>query len=143
MLIWTLLVPAVTVLVPAVQVPPRPFGVAMTRPLGKVSVKLKVCVGLPAGCVTVKVMVWLPPMVRPPAKVLLRLGVAAVTVTQAPVVLVPLVALLVTEAVRLVGVPRLVLPLVLLACGQTPTVALAAVVTLTVMVQLVWALVIW
>jgi len=45
----TTLVPAVTVEVPTVQVPPNPFGVAITRPLGNVSVKLKVWVGLPAG----------------------------------------------------------------------------------------------
>ena len=51
------LVPAVAVEVPTVQVPPSPFGVAMTSPLGKVSVKLKVWVGLPAGWLTVKVMV--------------------------------------------------------------------------------------
>jgi len=51
------LVPAVAVEVPTVQVPPSPFGVAMTNPLGRVSVKLKVCVGLPAGWLTVKVIV--------------------------------------------------------------------------------------
>src|SRR6185436_19724168 len=82
-------------------------------------------------------------MVSPPAKVLFNVGVAAVTDTQAPVVLVPLVALLLTEAVMLVNVPRLPLPLVLLACGHTPTVGLAAVVTSTVNVQLVAGLVIW
>ena len=67
-------------------------------------------------------------MVSPPAKVLFSVGTAAWTVTHAPVVLVPLVALLETEAVMLVSVPRLALPLVLLACGQTPTVGAAAVV---------------
>ena len=82
-------------------------------------------------------------MVSPPAKVLFNVGVAALTVTQAPVVLVPLVALLLTEAVMLVSVPRLPLPLVLLACGHTPTVGLAAVVTSTVRVQVVAGLVIW
>src|SRR5205085_5242679 len=51
------LVPALAVREPApsVHVPPRLFGVAMTRPAGSVSVKLNVCVGLPAGCATVKV----------------------------------------------------------------------------------------
>ena len=46
-------VPAVAVTVPPVQVPPVPPA-AMVRPEGSVSVKLKVCVELPAGCVTVK-----------------------------------------------------------------------------------------
>ena len=64
LVIWLLvmvmtLVPAVAVREPApsVQVPPKPFGVAMIKPDGRVSVKLKVCVGLPAGWLTVKVIV--------------------------------------------------------------------------------------
>ena len=64
LVIWLLvmvmtLVPAVAVREPApsVQVPPKPFGVAITKPAGNVSVKLKVCVGLPAGWLTVKVIV--------------------------------------------------------------------------------------
>jgi hypothetical protein len=66
--IWRLetvmrLVPAVAVTVPPAQVPPVPPA-AMVRPEGNVSVKLKVCVGLPAGCVTVNVSVdGAPPIV--------------------------------------------------------------------------------
>ena len=65
-------VPATAVREPApnVQVPPRPFGVATTSPAGKVSVKLKVCVGLVAGCVTVKVRRLVPPTTRLVANIL-------------------------------------------------------------------------
>jgi hypothetical protein len=84
--IWRLatvivLAPPVAVTVPPEQVPPT-FGVAAIRkPAGRVSVKLKVCVGLPAGCDTVNVSVAVPPTVKAPLKALLSVGVAAVTVT--------------------------------------------------------------
>ena len=51
-----LALPAVAVTVPVVQVPVAAPPVA-TRPAGSVSVKLKVCVGLPVGWLTVKVIV--------------------------------------------------------------------------------------
>jgi hypothetical protein len=75
------LVPAVAVTAPPVQVPPAPPA-AMVRPEGSVSVKLKVCVGLPAGCVTVKVSVdGAPPIVIEVGEnALVSAGVAAVTV---------------------------------------------------------------
>src|SRR6188768_2910220 len=74
-------VPAVAVTVPPVQVPPVPPA-AIVRPEGSVSVKLKVWVGLPDGCVTVKVSVeGAPPMVMDVGEnALVRAGVAAVTV---------------------------------------------------------------
>jgi hypothetical protein len=75
-------------------------------------------------------------------KALVNTGVAAVTVTHAPVVLVPLVALLLTAAVMLVVALMLPVPLVLLACGQVPVVGVVLLVTGTMMVQLVCALVI-
>jgi hypothetical protein len=74
-------VPAVAVTVPPVQVPPVPPA-AMVRPDGSVSVNENVCVGLPAGCVTVKVSVdGAPPMVIEVGEnALVRVGVAAATV---------------------------------------------------------------
>ena len=65
------------------------------------------------------------------------------TLTQAPVVLVPLVALLVTTARKLDSPPILAVPLVLLATGQVPIVGEADVVTLTSMVQAVAGVTIW
>ena len=84
------LVPAVAVTVPPEQVPPTaPAPIA--RPEGSVSVKENVCVGLPAGCVTVNVSVdGVPPIVIVAgANAFVSAGVAAFTVTHAPVVLVP------------------------------------------------------
>jgi hypothetical protein len=74
-------VPAVAVTVPPVQVPPVPPA-AIVRPEGSVSVKEKAWVGLPTGCVTVKVSVdAAPPMVIEVGEnALVRAGVAAVTV---------------------------------------------------------------
>ena len=74
-------VPAVAVTVPPLHVPPVPPA-AMVRPAGKVSVKLKVCVGLPAGCVTVKVSVdGAPPIVIEVGEnAFVRDGIAALTV---------------------------------------------------------------
>jgi hypothetical protein len=72
--------PAVAVTVPAAHVPPT-APTPTARPAGSVSVKLKVCVGFVAGCVTVKVSVTgAPPIVIAPPKALSRDGVAAVTV---------------------------------------------------------------
>jgi hypothetical protein len=73
-------VPAVAVTVPPVQVPPVPPA-AIVRPAGKVSVKLKVWVGLFAGCVTVKVSVdGAPPIVMDVGEnALVSEGVAAAT----------------------------------------------------------------
>ncbi len=138
------LLPAVAVTVPPVQLPPTAEGVATTRPAGKESVKLKVWVGLPVGCVTVNVNVWTPPTVRAPANDLSTAGTAALTVTHAPVTLVPPpAALFATLAVAFVSDERLALPFVLLACGQVPTVGDGADVTSTVIVQLVAGLTIW
>src|SRR6187402_2921588 len=74
-------VPAVAVTVPPEQVPPVPPA-AIVRPEGSVSVKEKVCVGLPAGCVTVKVNVdGVPPIVIEVGEnALVSDGVAAATV---------------------------------------------------------------
>ena len=74
-------VPAVAVTVPPEQVPPAPPA-AIVRPDGNVSVKLKLCVGLPAGCVTVNVSVdGAPPMVIEVGEnALVSDGVAAATV---------------------------------------------------------------
>ena len=74
-------VPAVAVTVPPVHVPPLPPA-AMVRPAGNVSVNENVCVGLPAGCVTVKVRVeGAPPMViEVGEKAFVSDGVAAATV---------------------------------------------------------------
>lgn len=131
-----MLAPGLAVVVPTVHVPPTAGVGASTNPAGSVSVKLKACVGLPVGCVTVKVRVDAPPTVRSPEKALLTCGVAAVTVTQAPVVLVPPpAALLLTLAVMFVVALMLLVPFVLLACGQVPTVGAAAFATRTVMVQ--------
>ena len=130
--------PAVAVTLPPTQLPPT-FGVAaITSPDGSVSTKLTVWVGLLAGCVSVKVSVLVPPTAMLAGlKALLNTGVAAITVTHAPVVLVPLVALLLTAALMLVVPLMLLVPLVLLACGQTPAVGVVLLVTGTMMVQVV------
>ena len=74
-------VPALAVTVPPEQVPPVPPE-AIVRPAGRLSVKLNVCVGLPAGCVTVKVSVdGAPPMaIEVGENAFVSDGVAAVTV---------------------------------------------------------------
>jgi hypothetical protein len=136
-------VPAVAVTEPPEHVPPV-APAPTTRPAGSVSVKLKVCVGLPAGCETVKVSVVVPPTVRPAENALSIVGVAAVTVTQAPVTLAPPPAAeLATLAVTFVVAEIAPLPLVLFAAGHTETVGAAAVVTGTVIVQEVAGLTTW
>ena len=74
-------VPAVALIVPPVHVPPV-APAAIVRPAGKVSVKLKACVGLPAGWATVNVNVeGAPPIVMEVGeKAFVSDGVAAVTV---------------------------------------------------------------
>ena len=81
-----LLLPAVAVTVPPLQVPVTAAPLA-TKPVGKASVKLKVCVGFVGGCVTVNIRLTLPPIVRSPLKALLIVGAAAVTVKLAAAVL--------------------------------------------------------
>src|SRR6185436_13707555 len=75
------LVPAVAVTVPPEHVPPT-APAPITSPDGSVSVKLKACVGLPAGWVTVKVRVeGAPPIVTVVGEnAFVSDGVAAVTV---------------------------------------------------------------
>jgi hypothetical protein len=128
--------PAVAVTAPPVQLPPT-APAPTASPAGRVSVKLKACVGLPAGCVTVNVnVIGAPPMVSPPENDLSRLGVAALTVTQAPVVLVPPPAAELPMAATMLVVAEIsVLPLVLAATGQLPAVGAAEVCTGTVIVQ--------
>jgi hypothetical protein len=127
--------PAVAVTVPPEHVPPT-APLPTTRPAGSVSVKLKVCVGLPVGCDTVNVSVVLPPTVSAPLKALLSVGTAAVTATQAPVVLVPPpAALFEIDALTLVVPPIDAVPLVLFAAGHVETVGAAALVMGTVIVQ--------
>jgi hypothetical protein len=137
------LLPAVAVTLPPVHVPPAP-PLASTRPAGSVSVKLKVCVGLPVGCETVNVSVAVPPTVSAPEKALFNVGTAAVTATHAPVVLVPPpAALLETDALMLVVPPIDAVPLVLFAAGHVDTVGAAALVMGTVIVHeapLTWRL---
>jgi hypothetical protein len=70
-----------------------------------------------------------------PPKILLTVGTPGRIVTQAPVVEVPLVAELVTLAVIFVVPTILPLPLVFAACGHTPIVGTAMVVTGTMMVH--------
>jgi hypothetical protein len=74
-------VPAVAVTVPPAHVPPT-APAPTASPEGSVSAKLKVCVGLPGGCVTVKVNVeGAPPIVIVAGEnALVSAGVAAVTV---------------------------------------------------------------
>ena len=73
-------VPALAVTVPPEQVPPVPPA-AIVRPDGSVSVNENVCVGLPAGCDTVKVRVeGAPPMVIEAGEnAFVNAGVAALT----------------------------------------------------------------
>ena len=140
-----LLLPAVAVTVPPVQVPVTAAPLA-TRPAGSVSVKVKVCVGLPVGWVTVKVRLVLPPTGRSVANTLSTVGTAAATVTQAPALgVTPLVALGVMAAVILVVVLMLLLLLVLAfgANVQAPAVGVAELVTGTIIVQVVAGLTIW
>ena len=77
---------ATAVTEPPLQVPPRVEGDATTSPAGNVSAKLNVCVGLPFGCVTVNVTVWVPPTVRAPENALLTTGTACETVKLADAV---------------------------------------------------------
>ncbi len=107
---------------------PTVEGLATRKPAGKVSVKLTVCAELPAGLLTVKVSVLVPPtLMLVGLKALVRVGVKGLTVKH----------WLVTPLVRLV-IPVIALaPLVLFATGQAPVVAVTAVVTSTVMVQVV------
>lgn len=77
------------------------------------------------------------------ANAFVNTGTAALTVTHAPVVLVPLVALLVTVGVMLVGAVMLALPLVLFTCGQLPNAGVELLVTGTMMVQVLAGFTIW
>jgi hypothetical protein len=79
--------PATAVTVPPEHVPPTVDGLATTKPEGKVSVKLKVCVGFPVGCCTVNDRVCVPPTVRDPKKTLSSVGTACVTTRLADAVL--------------------------------------------------------
>ena len=74
------------VAVPPVQVPVTAAPLA-TKPAGRASVKLKVCVGFVAGCVTVNVRLTVPPTVKLPLKTLLTVGTACITVRLAAAVL--------------------------------------------------------
>jgi hypothetical protein len=133
-------VPAVAVSVPTVHVPPV-APLPTTRPAGSVSVKLKVCVGLLAGCVTVKVSVVAPPTVSTVGeKAFVSAGAAAFTVIHAPAVPPPELAI---AAVRFVAPEICALPLVLAATGQAAVLGVADVVTGTVIVQLVAGFTIW
>jgi hypothetical protein len=75
------LVPPAAVTVPPEHVPPT-APAPITRPEGNVSVNEKACVGLPAGCVIVKVSVdGVPPIAMLVGEnALVSAGVAAVTV---------------------------------------------------------------
>jgi hypothetical protein len=136
--------PVVAVTVPPAQVPPT-APVPTARPAGSVSVKLNVCVGFVAGCVTVNVRVTgAPPIVRPPENALSSDGVAAFTVTHAPVVLVPPPAAeFAIAAVRFVVAEIAALPLVFAAAGHVLAVGVADTVTGTVIVQEVAGLTTW
>src|SRR6202008_3856567 len=116
-------VPAVAVTVPPVHVPPT-APVPTTRPAGSVSVKLKVCAGLVAGCEIVKVSVVVPATVSAPLNDLSSVGTAAVTFTHCGV----------TPLVRRVRPPTAAL--VLAAIGHAPTLGVADVVTSTRISQL-------
>ena len=114
-----------------------PLVVMAPGVVGKVSVMATlVSAGLPSGLVMTSLSTDVPPAAMAAGvNVLTTLG-AATTATHAPVVDVPLVALLPIDDVRLASKVISLLPLVLLACGQTPTVGVALALTLTVMVQL-------
>ena len=132
-----LLLPAVAVTAPPVQVPVTAAPLA-TSPAGKLSVKVKVWVGLPVGCVTVSVRLVVFPTPKSPLNTLLTVGTATTTVTQAPALgVTPLVALAVMAAVMLVVVLILLLVLAFGAKVQAPTVGAAAVVIGTIMVHVV------
>jgi hypothetical protein len=121
------LVPAVAVTEPPEHVPPVPPA-AIVRPEGNVSVKLKVCVGLPAGCVTVNVSVdGAPPIVIEVGEnALVSEGVAADTVKHWST------TLLVTFVVAVIAV----LAFVFAATGQAAVLGVADAMTGTVIVQL-------
>ena len=85
---------------------------------------------------TVKVSVLTPPTAMlVGANAFVNTGTAALTVTHAPEVLVPLVALLAMAEVMLVTAVMFALPLVLLTCGQAPDDGVVLLVTGTMMVQ--------
>ena len=134
--------PATAVTVPPVQVPITAAPLA-AKPAGKVSVKVNVCVGLLAGWVIVNVRSVLPPTTKSPPNTLFTVGTAAFTVTHAPVVLVPLVALLVMAETIFVTLEIALLPLVLFACGHAPMVGVALTITGTIIVQVAAGLTIW
>ena len=129
--------PAPAVAVTPVQVPVLP-AVLMVMPAGKASVRADVSTMAPALALPMDtVTLVLPPLaILATEKVLLMVGAVAVTVTQAPVLLVPPPAAeFVISAPMLVVAEILLLPLVLFACGQVPSVNDAAVVMATVIVQ--------
>lgn len=100
--------------------------------------------GLPAGWLTVKVKLVVPPMTRSALKALFKVGLVAVTVTHAPALgVTPLVALGAITAVIFVVVPILLLVLAFGANVQAPTVGVAEVVIGTMIVQDVAGLTIW
>jgi hypothetical protein len=121
------LVPAVAVTVPPVQVPPVPPA-AMVRPEGSESVNENDCVGLPAGCVTVNVSVeGVPPIVIEVGEnAFVKDGVAAETVKHWST------TLLVTFVVPVIAAVALVLA----ATGQAAVLGVTEAVTGTVIVQL-------
>jgi hypothetical protein len=89
-----------------------------------------------AGCVTVNVSVLTPPTTMVVgANAFVNTGAAAFTVTQAPVVLVPLVALLETVGVMFTAAEILALLLLLFTWGQLPNVGVALLVTGTTIVH--------
>ena len=77
---------AVTPTLPPVQVPVAAAPVA-TKLAGKVSVKLNVCVGLPAGWLTVNVKLVVAPETMEAANCLFNAGVAAMICSDALAVL--------------------------------------------------------
>jgi hypothetical protein len=131
-------VPAVAVTVPPAHVPPTTPAPTVS-PEGSVSVKLNAWVGLPAGCVTVNVSVeGAPPIVIVAGEnAFVSAGVAAFTVTHAPVVLVPPPAAeFVIAAATFVVAEIAALPLVFAATGQVPAAGVAETAMGTVIVQL-------
>jgi hypothetical protein len=130
-------VPAVAVIVPPVHVPDTTLGVAMSKPAGSVSIKVKATEGFATGCVIVNVRFVEPPKTKSPANTLFTVGTPGRIVTHAPVVELPLVAELLTAAVIFVVLTIFEFPLVFAACGHAPMVGAAMVVTGTMMVQVV------
>ena len=132
---------AVADTVPPVQVPVTAPPLAI-KPAGRLSVKLNVCVGLPAGCVMVNVRLLLPPTTMLVGEnALVTAGTAGNTFTQAPEPTGALPPTPATESLMstasVFSAEKSALALVLLAWGQTPTVGdpETEVVTFTVMVQ--------